>query len=113
MSRFDVEENLKFAEIVEESKRFQTTETHSEVFANVVETGSDVATANSENSIKNIINVRRYNSLTKLIMTSGYILRFTNNLLNRIQNNYAGVIKEDELRHDEGTLNKSRTKKNR
>ena len=34
-------------------------------------------------------------------MSTEYILRFTNNLLNRIRNNYTGVIKEEELTHDE------------
>ena len=93
LPRFDVEEKLILSEVIEESKK------NCEVVTNVVGIGDEVLISNVKKDLglRNIINAGRYSSLKKLITITGYVLRFVNNLLNKMKKNHEQVSTEEEL----------------
>ena len=52
-------------------------------------------------TIHNVIDIRIFSSLKKLIIITGFVIRFVNNLKGTLKNDYTNVLLENTLTIDE------------
>ena len=74
-----------------------------EVFAEVVNFSNTTARGppNNRRSISAVIDCTRYSSLKKLLLTTGYVMRFVNNLRKRVGKQHGDMVNDSLLTVDE------------
>ena len=66
-------------------------------FSNTTTTG----TPNNKRSISAVIDCTRYSSLKKLLLTTGYVMQFVNNLRKRVEKQHGDMVNDSVLTIDE------------
>ena len=85
LGRFDIEGRYDKVDVVAEAKKYPK------------ETSVTCTIGNAESGLSTVINTTKYSNLKKLIMVSGYVIRFIQRLLRKVRNTADGVIYNDKL----------------